>query len=195
MRDKYESFAELAAQEENGRDYRIRVIERIGSPVIVLAPHGGGIEVGTSELAELVAGDEHSLFVFEGLKPYGANRDLHITSHRFDHPHCLALTSARNVTLAIHGCRGDSLIFLGGLDSDLTARLAKHLTHAGLVARLDGHDYPGRHPLNICNRSARGRGAQLEITRDLRTGAAQRIVADAVRAAIEDYLASATEAN
>lgn len=195
MRDKYESFAELAAQEENGRDYRTRVLERTGSPVIVLAPHGGGIEVGTSELAELVAGDEHSLFVFEGLKPYGANRDLHITSHRFDHPHCLALTSAHDVTLAIHGCRGDSHIFLGGLDSDLTERLARHLGNAGLVARLDGHDYPGRHPLNICNRSARGRGAQLEVTRDLRTGAAQRLVADAVRAALEDYLVSAVEAN
>lgn len=195
MRDKYESFAQLAAREENGRDYRIRVIERVGSPVIVLAPHGGGIEVGTSELAEMVAGDEHSLFVFEGLKPYGANRDLHITSHRFDHPHCLALTTAHDVTLAIHGCRGDSHIFLGGLDADLTARLAKHLTHAGLTARLDGHDYPGRHPLNICNRSARGRGAQLEITRDLRSGAAQQIVADAVRAAIEEYLATVAEAN
>lgn len=194
MRDKYESFAELAAQEQNGRDYRIRVIERIGSPVIVLAPHGGGIEVGTSELAELVAGDEHSLFVFEGLKPYGANRDLHITSHRFDHPDCLALTSAHAVTLAIHGCRGDSRVFLGGLDSDLKARLAKHLTCVGLIARLDGHDYPGRHPLNVCNRGARGRGAQLEVTRDLRTGAAQRIIADAARAAIKDYLASAPAA-
>jgi len=195
MRDKYSSFAELAAREENGRDYRIRMIERIGSPVIVLAPHGGGIEVGTSELAALVAGDDHSLFVFEGLKPYGANRDLHITSHRFDHPDCLALTSAHDVTLTIHGCRGDSHVCLGGLDADLTAWLAKHLTHAGLTTRLDGHDYPGRHPLNICNRGARGRGAQVEITRDLRTGTPQRVIADAMRAAIADYLGSVAEAN
>jgi phage replication-related protein YjqB (UPF0714/DUF867 family) len=189
MLDKYASFAELAATERDGQDYRIRALERAGSPVIVLAPHGGGIEIGTSELAEMVAGTDHSLFVFEGLKPYGADRDLHITSHRFDHPRCLALTSAHDVTLAIHGCRGDSHIFLGGLDSDLTARLAKHLTGVGLTACLDGHGYPGRHPLNICNRSARGRGAQIEITRDLRSGEARRIVADAVRAAVEDYLA------
>jgi phage replication-related protein YjqB (UPF0714/DUF867 family) len=189
MLDKYASFAELAATERDGQDYRIRALERAGSPVIVLAPHGGGIEIGTSELAEMVAGTDHSLFVFEGLKPYGANRDLHITSHRFDHPHCLALTSAHDVTLSIHGCRGESHIFLGGLDSDLSARLAKHLTGAGLTTSLDGHGYPGRHPLNICNRSARGRGAQIEITRDLRSGEARRIVADAVRAAVEDYLA------
>ena len=189
MPDKYESFAELAARETNGRDYRIRALERVGSPVIVVAPHGGGIEIGTSELAELVAGPDHSLFLFEGLKPYGGNRDLHITSHRFDHPHCLAMASARDVTLAIHGCRGNSRIFVGGLDTALTALLARHLTGAGLEASVDGHRYPGRHPLNICNRSARGRGAQLEITRDLRSQGARPIVAAAVRAAIEDYLA------
>lgn len=190
MPDKYTSFAELAAQETDGRDYRIRVLERVGSPVLVLAPHGGSIEIGTSELAERVAGCEHSLFVFEGLKPYGASRDLHITSHRFDHPHCLALTAVHEVTVAIHGCRGDSGIFLGGLDTDLTAHLARHLSGAGLTVSLDGHGYPGRHPLNICNRGARGRGAQLEITRDLRTGEGRWIVANAVRAALEDYLAS-----
>src|SRR6185437_13997952 len=184
---KYASFAELAAQEIDGQDYRIRVLERVGSPVIVLAPHGGGIEIGTSELAEMVAGTDHSLFAFEGLKPHGTNRDIHITSHRFDHPYCLALTSAHEVTLAIHGCRGNSEIFLGGLDADLTAHLARHLRDAGLMVSLEGHGYPGRHPLNICNRGARGRGAQLEITRDLRTEEARPIVANAVRSALEDY--------
>jgi phage replication-related protein YjqB (UPF0714/DUF867 family) len=189
MADKYESFAELAARETDGRDYRIRALERKGSLVIVLAPHGGRIEIGTSELAELVAGAEHSLFLFEGLKPYGANRDLHITSHRFDHPRCLALASAHDVTLAIHGCRGESHIYLGGLDVELTALLGKHLAFAGLTASVDRHCYPGRHPLNICNRSARGRGAQLEITYDLRTGDSRPVIAAAVRAALDDYLA------
>jgi len=196
MADKYESFAELAARETQGRDYRIRALERKGSPVIVVAPHGGSIEVGTSERAELVAGTEHSLFLFEGLKTaYGANRDLHITSHRFDHPHCLALAATRDVTLAIHGCRGESHIYLGGLDLALTALLGKHLRAAGLTSSIDGHRYPGRHPLNICNRSARGRGAQLEVTNDLRTGGARPVIAAAVRAAIDNYLAAADASN
>jgi phage replication-related protein YjqB (UPF0714/DUF867 family) len=194
MPDKYESFAELAAREADGRDYRVRALVRSTSSLVVLAPHGGGIEIGTSELAERVAGSEHSLFVFEGLKPRD-NRDLHITSHRFDHPHCLALAAAHDVTLAIHGCRGDSRIFVGGLDRDLTALLARHLTAGGLSASLEGHNYPGRHPLNICNRSARGRGAQLEITRDLRTGEAQHRVAAAVRAAIDSYLRTMLKSN
>jgi phage replication-related protein YjqB (UPF0714/DUF867 family) len=189
MADKYASFADLAAGETAGRDYRVRALEREGSPVIVLAPHGGGIEIGTSELAELVAGIEHSLFLFEGLKPYGANRDLHITSHRFDHPQCIALAATREVTLAIHGCRGESHIYVGGLDLELTVLLGTHLASAGLETSVAGHCYPGRHPLNICNRGVRGRGAQLEITRDLRTGPARPLIASAVRAAIDDYLA------
>jgi len=194
--DKYESFAELAAHEIDGRDYRIRAVERAGSPVIVLAPHGGNIEIGTSELAERVAGTEHSLFLFDGLKPaWGANRDLHITSHRFDHPHCLALAATRDVTLAIHGCRGESHIYLGGLDLELTGLLCKHLGRAGLTASVGGHRYPGRHPLNICNRGARGRGAQLENTNELRTGAARLVIAAALRRAIDDYLAAVEAAH
>ena len=190
MADRYESFAELAARETADRDYRIRAIERQGSAVLVLAPHGGSIEVGTSELAELVAGTEHSLFLFEGLKSCGNNRDLHITSHRFDHPQCIALGSSHDVILAIHGCRGDSHVYVGGLDAKLTALLSSHLAAAGVTASLEGHGYPGRHPLNICNRSARGRGAQLEITNDLRTGA-RPVIAATIRAALADYLESA----
>jgi phage replication-related protein YjqB (UPF0714/DUF867 family) len=189
MVDKYDSFAQLAARETAGRDYRIRTVERSGSRVLVLAPHGGSIEVGTSELAELVAGTEHSLFLFEGLKPYGSHRDLHITSHRFDHPRCLELSSAHEVSLAIHGCRGEWHIYVGGLDVELTALLSRRLAAAGLTASVDGQRYPGRHPLNICNRSARGRGAQLEITSDLRAEA-RSVIASAVRAALDDYLES-----
>ncbi len=185
MADKYESFEQLAAAEIADRDYRIRTFERADSPVLVLAPHGGGIEVGTSELAELVAGTEHSLFAFEGMKPRGANRDLHITSHRFDHPHCVALSSTRAVVLAIHGCRGESHIYVGGLDERLITLLGQHLTRAGLTASVAGHPYPGRHPLNICNRSARGQGAQLEITHDLRTCREARVaIASAARTAL-----------
>ena len=188
MADKYDSFAQLAARERMGQDYRIQTIERPDSPVLILAPHGGTIEIGTSELAVLIAGCDHSLFLFEGLKPYGSNRELHITSHRFDHPECLALTSAHPIAIAVHGCRGESQIYVGGLDSHLSSLLNERLTAAGLPASTDGHRYPGRNPLNICNRSTRGRGAQLEITNDLRTGNDRWRIADAVRAAIGDCL-------
>ncbi len=98
--NKYGSYAELARHEVEGRDYRIRAHARPGSPVLVVAPHGGMIEVGTSEIAHVVAGREFSLFSFEGVKPYGTNRDLHITSHQFDHPECLAMAARSEIVTA-----------------------------------------------------------------------------------------------
>ena len=67
--NRYSSYAELARHEVQGRDYRIRVDRRAHSPVLIVAPHGGMIEVGTSEIADSVAGADYSLFSFEGLKP------------------------------------------------------------------------------------------------------------------------------
>jgi phage replication-related protein YjqB (UPF0714/DUF867 family) len=140
------------------------------------------IEIGTSEIARLIAGHEYSLFVFEGLKPYGTNRDLHITSHQFDHPACLAMAGRCDGVLAIHGCVGEARIHIGGLDEPLKHALAKDLADAGFAIELDSPRYPGRHRLNICNRGARGRGAQLEITYDLRSGAAAEIACGARQA-------------
>ena len=69
--NKYGSYAELARYEVQGRDYRVRASERPHSPLLIVAPHGGMIEIGTSEIAHCVAGNEYSVFSFEGLKPYG----------------------------------------------------------------------------------------------------------------------------
>ncbi|HTB28397.1 MAG TPA: poly-gamma-glutamate hydrolase family protein, partial [Steroidobacteraceae bacterium] len=117
-RGKYGSFAELARHETAGKDYRIEVRERTDSSVLVVAPHGGMIEAGTSQIAASIAGEEYHLFSFEGLKPYGENRALHITSHRFDHPRCLDLASRSTHVLSVHGCLGESCIHVGGLDED-----------------------------------------------------------------------------
>jgi phage replication-related protein YjqB (UPF0714/DUF867 family) len=186
--DTYASFAELDVHETLGTDYRVRVIERPGTPVVILAPHGGGIEIGTSQLAARIARGRYSLFLFEGLKPHWQNRGLHITSHRFDHPWCLDLVAKSPVTLAVHGCRGESRIYVGGLDSELKALLTAKLKEAGLPASAEGHAYMGRNPLNICNRGARGRGAQIELTRDFREPAWRRRIAPLIRQALDEYI-------
>lgn len=187
---KYGSYSELASSETQGADYRVVAVERRDSPVLIVAPHGGSIEVGTSELAASIAANEHSLFTFDGLKPWGRNRDLHITSHRFDHPQCLDLVARSSVTLGIHGCKGHSQIFVGGLDTELAALLAGRLTEAGFAASNEGHQYPGRNPLNICNRGRRQRGAQLEFTIDLRQPAVREQIAPVVREALREHVAS-----
>jgi phage replication-related protein YjqB (UPF0714/DUF867 family) len=184
LESKYASFAELAQHEVLGKDFRVTLVDRPDSRVLILAPHGGMIEVGTSEIGGLIAGTEHSLFCFEGLKSYGENRDLHITSHRFDHPDCLVLAARHEVVLSVHGCRGESQIFVGGLDIELAARLSHELAAAQFDVISHGHKYLGRHPFNICNRGARGMGAQLEITYDLRRPEHRDAIASAVRAAL-----------
>jgi phage replication-related protein YjqB (UPF0714/DUF867 family) len=187
---KYGSYAELSRHEVQGRDYRVSASARAHSRVLIVAPHGGLIEVGTSEIASAIAGSEYSLFSFEGLKPYGANRDLHITSHRFDHPECLAMAASCDIVLSVHGCVGESQIHVGGLDAELAARLGIQLSEAGFAVDAQSGKYPGRHPRNICNRGSRQQGAQLEITYDLRTGDSRVAIARAARAAIAGHAAA-----
>ena len=75
--DKYGSFDELRRAERDGVDFRIRVMRREAS-VAIIAPHGGRIEPGTSELAEAIAGDDFSLYCFEGLgkRPHAISTSL-----------------------------------------------------------------------------------------------------------------------
>jgi phage replication-related protein YjqB (UPF0714/DUF867 family) len=183
-RGRYGSFDELARHEIAGRDYRIEAIERPDASVLVAAPHGGKIEAGTSQIAASIAGEDFHLFSFEGLKPFGENRSLHITSHRFDHPRCLELASRSEVVLGVHGCIGDACIHIGGLDDELTAELADRLSAAAFRVVRPSARYPGRHPSNICNRGSTGKGAQLEITHDLRHGPRRAALVGAVRAAL-----------
>jgi phage replication-related protein YjqB (UPF0714/DUF867 family) len=187
--DKYTSFAALQAAEVAGRDYSVNIVSRDESEVLIVAPHGGRIEIGTSELAALIAGEEYSLFTFEGIKPRGLNRDLHITSHNFDHPDCLALAARHSFVLGVHGCKGESpQVYLGGLDAELRDRLGARLSDAGFPVSAPGHRYPGRNPRNICNRGARGRGVQLELTLHLRGPTTRAIIAGIVRDAISEHL-------
>ena len=66
MGDKYRSFAELA-RAETPDAWRVRVREA-GSAVAIVAPHGGGIEPGTSEIALAIAGDDPTYSLFDGCR-------------------------------------------------------------------------------------------------------------------------------
>ena len=98
------------------------------------------------------------------------------------------MTALREVVVGIHGCMGEAQIFVGGLDAEFANGLAMRLNEAGFTVISDGHRYPGRHPQNICNRGATGRGAQLEITYDLRASEYRKRIAAAVRAAVAERL-------
>ncbi len=183
----YRSFADLANAQLRGRDFEISITRRHASRVAVIAPHAGEIEDGTSELARAIAGDDHNLYLFEGIRPEYNYRALHLTSHLFDEPECLALIADCTVVVAVHGCAGlDDRLFVGGRDTGLRDRLAAALLAADHRAETAGHRYPAVHPNNVCNRGATGRGAQIELPHSLRRGGAAHAIAAAVRAALSD---------
>jgi phage replication-related protein YjqB (UPF0714/DUF867 family) len=166
--DKYRSFAELSAHERLGKDYTIDLVER-DSPVAIIAPHGGGIEPVTSEIARAIAAGNYSFYAFEGIKPAGSG-DLHITSSRFDESRCVDLVSRCATVIAIHGLAGpDKLLEIGGLHEHLRNEICAALQDSGFSTEVvtTGH-LAGLHANNICNRGRGRAGVQLEITRALR---------------------------
>jgi phage replication-related protein YjqB (UPF0714/DUF867 family) len=168
MSDRYDSFSALSKLEVRDVDYRIRRCDR-RSAVAILAPHGGGIEPGTSEIAEAIAGREHSFYAFEGIKAMG-NRELHLTSTRFDEPGCVALVAASATAIAIHGSDGEGpMVHIGGRDDDGRERIANFLMARHF--RIETHSPTGLlglDPANICNRTLRQAGIQLELSLGLR---------------------------
>jgi len=53
---------------------------------------------------------------------------------------------------------------LGGLDERLKRELALAFVAKGLSVLTDGHVFPGREPLNVCNRTKSGKGVQIELS-------------------------------
>lgn len=178
---EYPSFAALAAARREGRDYIRRCRFHAQSRVAVLAPHGGRIEPHTDQIAADIAGAEFSLYAFRSLVPREV-ANLHITSHNFDDPACIEPLSGHPYVVTVHGCRVDGeKALLGGLDTELLADLADAIRHAGFAVQTDDHRFPGRHPRNICNRGARARGVQLELSSLLRRSGRRMEFVEAVR--------------
>lgn len=167
MADRYRNFSDLAANERLGIDYRIRVEDR-GTPLVILAPHGGWIEPVTSEVAEAIAGTDLSFYAFESLKN-GAHGDFHITSHRFDEPIAVDLVGRSRTAVAIHGRRNDGreTVWLGGRAITLRDAIGDSLRDAGFEAE-PNEMLPGLDKANICNRTLCGQGVQLELPLSLR---------------------------
>lgn len=168
MSDIYRSYDELAARHQQGRDYDIQCQDR-GGLILILAPHGGAIERGTSELARAIAGDHFSYYLFESRLKVGESKALHITSANFDEPVCLDLIGKFQTALAIHGCeRKKPVIYVGGRDEQLKLRIIQALDANGYPVRPGSGSLAGTYPTNICNRTSARQGVQLELSGPMR---------------------------
>ncbi|NUP32347.1 MAG: poly-gamma-glutamate hydrolase family protein [Streptomycetaceae bacterium] len=154
----------------------------------VLAPHGGGIERGTSELCLAVAGYRpadltplggplYDYWMFEGLLA-DRNARLHVTSTHCDDPVALALAGGSRTALSLHGCTagqagatGDRrAVVIGGRDAEFRRVTRTALQTAGFQV-VDGAGVPslaGQAADNLVNRTLSGAGVQLELTTELR---------------------------
>jgi phage replication-related protein YjqB (UPF0714/DUF867 family) len=155
----------------------------------VMALHGGGIEVGTSELALGVAGyhpatlaplpdgfARHDYWMFEGLLS-GGNSELHVTARNCDDHVALSMAASSLNVLSLHGCSAEQAgtanrqaVVVGGLNGAFKDLLKAEFDKVDIDWR-DGDEVPdlaGVHISNPCNRTMLGKGAQLEITKELR---------------------------
>lgn len=164
MADKYGNFEQLSKNEVEGKDYKITVND-VGGDITCIAPHGGSIEPGTSEVTIEIAGDRYNLYLFEGIKSSG-NMGLHITSTRFDEPNLLAISTKYRTNISIHGFEGTVYprTYIGGLNSKLIEFIARELTNAGFVVDLPTEGIGGYSTRNFVNIGTDNTGVQLEIS-------------------------------
>jgi len=189
MADRFNTFTELASKRREGIHWRVSS-EDCPSSTLVAAPHAGRAEPHTGKIARAVAGESHSIYLFETLTP-----GLHVTSHRFDEPRAVSQACRHVRVVTIHGCdnsrSASSDVFVGGLDANLRDAILAELWKKGFGVSVD-HWTPARAAGNLCNRGSSGAGVQLEISRRLRNrlgspgkAALLRKFAKAVQAAIE----------
>lgn len=165
--DMYRSFRHLSRHEREGVDFTIEFRDR-GSSFLIMALHGGRIEPMTAQLARRIAGDDLSFYGFRGIKA-ADNRRLHLTSHRFDEPKALRMARCSLSVLTVHGLKGKGKeMSIGGLDARRMAAVRSCLEAGGFCFIDSKPSTAGRHPANICNRGASGRGVQLELSIGLR---------------------------
>lgn len=165
--DTYTNFAALTDHEQEGVAYRIRAQSRVG--IAIMAPHGGHIEPGTSEIAEAVAGTNFAFYAFEGLLSSN-NRRLHITSTRFDEPGALRIATNAALVVTLHGEGStNDVVYIGGRDEALRAKIAVRLRKEGFDVQVHPRrDLQGLSRDNLCNRGKSGAGVQLELSAGLR---------------------------
>ncbi|GAA0738849.1 poly-gamma-glutamate hydrolase family protein [Dactylosporangium roseum] len=171
MPPPYTSYAALAAEQTEGVDYSRTAVTPTGATWAAISIHGGGIEGGSGEMAQQVAGSRMRYYQFAGLKTSG-NSDLHITSALFDEPNCVALVSGSQRTLSFHGFTGTAGVAetaIGGLDAELVGRITSRLQAAGFSVITAPSEIAGTDPANICNLNARSAGVQLEMSNALRS--------------------------
>lgn len=121
--DHYNSMSELLNHTQQGVDWTKESSDN-HSRVLIMAPHGGNIERGTTELTKLIAAKgNYDYYTFNGLKKLNSN-ELHVTSTNYDDPDLINRNYYKDVSVTVHGVRAqkgilENTVCIGGLDYNL----------------------------------------------------------------------------
>ena len=168
MADTYKSMTELMQNTIEGVDWDIETYDT-DSDIISMAVHGGGIEIGTTELAKLVAEKGgYNFFSFTAKLPSN-NTQLHVTSTNYDAPRIIDKIQDSAHSISIHGASGtEEYTYMGGGNTALKNLIWKNLTESGFDCRESPGNLAGVEPMNIANRTMLGMGVQLELSTEMR---------------------------
>ena len=166
--DYYKSMTELYNDTKEGIDWK-KDTRDVGKSVLIVAPHGGNIEQGTSELTKLVANNgDFDYFSFEAIRPSN-NTQLHVTSTNYDDATLHDMIQDRTATISIHGAQGEEqLVYLGGYQSPLRDAIQSQLERKGFVVKIPPEYLGGLSNANFINKVEESTGVQLELTTALR---------------------------
>lgn len=163
-----------------GRDFRIGFGDGKIDRCLLIAPHGGGIEPGTSEIMRAVAElGGWAWYDFAGFLRHGNQGALHIPSADFDEPILTRMLPQTSFVVAFHGASESSepIVYVGGkwqlgrqtVTDFINAESQDHgiramdATKSPSAAHLQGVE-----DANITNRGRLAEGIQLEFSRGAR---------------------------
>lgn len=193
--DQYRDMRELL-KKEPGDSYVIRT-RKADSPILVVSPHGGKIELYTSTIGDGIAGQDFSFFDFQGQIEAGSNYErLHVTATNYNVPELQEMNGQARVTLSVHGVANEdlSMTFVGGRDKEGASRVIQALKAAGFDAAPPLLSISGEHRRNFVNRNASRAGIQLEITTAQRRALFSNWREDEPRKAFYEYVETINEA-
>jgi phage replication-related protein YjqB (UPF0714/DUF867 family) len=156
-----------------GRDLRIAFGDGNIARCLLVAPHGGGIEPGTSEILRAVVElGGWAWYEFAGFLRKGNKESLRIASTSFDEPTLLTLLPQTDFVVTFHGAGGtsDQITTLNGSWEAGRAALAAAINATAAVhgVRAANTAGPSMETADIINRGKRAQGIRLEFSRAAR---------------------------
>ena len=176
MTTPYQDFTGLVIHTVKGKDYEIRIRD-LGARVTISAIQGGRIEPLTSDLADAIAGQEHNLYDFCGIRT-SDNEQMRIPASRFDEVRLRTLMKRSHTAISIQGVEGTkAVVHIGGRNRHLRDVLAARLNESGFDTSGPASAGAAHNPSRFYNLPKAG-GIQIELTKALRQSMIDRPLQD-----------------